>query len=116
MSLTDEYGQVRTHKSATRPSRRLLVGCDADKFWDLCMVGFVVALFAMMNFNLLGLIVAVGIMIGAMYFLRQLGKLNAYFFPIYKRARKEQTVYFRSAHFGARVPRIPHQQSQKEPR
>lgn len=92
------------HRSLIRPDRRLLIGCDREK------------LFSLIQYVLIGIMlvhtywaVTVGIVIAAVGigYLRKKGK-NAYFFPVYERAMREQDVYPQGRRPGAptfmRVP------------
>lgn len=114
MSLVDQDGYCRTNRSLTRPDRRLVAGCDKDKIYDAFMFGIPALFISLMNFNWLGILIIIAALVAWISYLRILGKQSPYFFPIYKRASREQTVYYRSSHFGARIRPTPVQQEQKE--
>ena len=91
-----------------------MLGGDRNKIFDIFMVGLVATMLAFMNLNIIAVLGSVTLMVAAIWYLRLLGKTSPFFFPVYKRASREQTVYFRSSHISAPVKPTPNQQPQKE--
>lgn len=107
MQLTLPTGECRVHVSLTRPERRLIMGCDADKLYDILTLGLI-SIFAFHTWY--SVLFAIVLFSAGISFLVYLGRLSPYFFPIYKRAAAEQRVYLRSAHMNAPIRKVPDQQ------